>query len=317
MRDVLLSLALWGVSCLVLVVTLGWGKPPAVIGMFVVSGLAVGSLYALGGIGLVVLFRATGVLNLAAGAIGMAGVMVAWQAQAWGLFAPLAWVAGLATAMLLALGYGQGIAPRMAWREPVVKAVASLGFALVLLGVASFLWSDDPRKFELPTDKAAVTLLGLRVTVTRLGVIAFAIVAVVAITLGLNRTRIGLQMRALAANRRLSSLIGVPVRRVEGVAWALSGLLFGFTGLMFGDLVRLDPAVITFLVIPCIAAAIAGRLQSLPDVLIGGLSMGVIESVLTLSDLFKTLRPVAPFAIAVLVLVLMNRGRRLTFAGED
>lgn len=317
MRDVLHSAALWGVTCLLLAVALGWGKPPAVIGMFVVSGLAVGSLYALGGIGLVVLFRATGVLNLAAGAIGMIGVMLAWQVQAWGMVAPVAWLVGLAVPALLALGYGQAIAPRMAWREPVVKAVASLGFALVLLGIAGFLWSDDPRKFELPTDKASVIVLGLRVTVTRLGVIVFAIAAVILISLALNRTRIGLQMRALAANRRLSSLIGVPVRRVEAVAWALSGILFGFTGLMFGDLVRLEPAVITFLVIPCIAAAIAGRLQSLPDVLMGGLAMGVIESLLTLSELFKTIRPVAPFAIAALVLLLMNRGRRLTFAGED
>jgi branched-chain amino acid transport system permease protein len=124
-------------------------------------------------------------------------------------------------------------------------------------------------------------------------------------------------MRALANNRRLSSLIGIPITRVETLAWAISGLLFGFTGLMFGDLVRLEPAVITFLVIPCVAAAIAGRLQSLPDVLMGGLAMGVIESLLTLSDTFKTIRPIAPFAIAALVLLLMNKGRQLTFAGED
>jgi branched-chain amino acid transport system permease protein len=317
MRAVLQSLALWGAASLVLGLWLGHGKPAPVVGMFVVSGLAVGSLYALGGIGLVVLYRATGVLNLAAGATGMIGVMLAWELVHIGLPAPLAWVAGLALSAALAFGYGRVIAPPMAWREPVVKAVASLGFALVLLGVASFLWSDDPRKFELPTDKAAVMVLGLRVTVTRLCVVAFAVLSVIGISLSLTRTRTGLQMRALADNRKLSALIGVPVVRVETMAWALSGLLFGFTGLLFGDLVRLEPAVITFMVIPCIAAAIAGRLQSLPDVLIGGLSMGVIESLLTLSEPLKSIRPFAPFAIAILVLTLMNRGRRLTFAGEE
>lgn len=317
MRGFLQSLALWGLICAALVAALGWGKPVAVIGMFVVSGMAVGSLYALGGIGLVVLYRATGVLNLSAGAIGMAGVMVAWQVGQTGVAAPVGWLAGLALSVGLAVGYGRSIAPRMARREPVVKAVASLGFALVLLGLAGFLWSDDPRKFELPTDKMAVVILGLRVTHTRLLVILFAALAVVLISLALRHTRIGLQMRALANDRRTAALIGVPVVRVETLAWGLSGLLFGFTGLMFGDLVRLEPTVITFLVIPCIAAAIAGRLQSLPDVLLGGLAMGVIESVLTLSDPVKTIRPVAPFVIAVVVLVVMNRGRRLTFAGED
>lgn len=79
MRGSLRSLAIWDLACLLLALVLGWGKPAPVVGMFLVSGMAVGSLYALGGIGLVVLYRATGVLNLAAGAIGMAGVLVVWQ----------------------------------------------------------------------------------------------------------------------------------------------------------------------------------------------------------------------------------------------
>jgi branched-chain amino acid transport system permease protein len=315
MSHILKSLLLWAILLAALV--LGHGKPPNVLGLFVVSGLAVGSLYALGGIGLVVLYRATGVLNLAAGAIGAASVMVAWQLVQWDVYAPLAWLLGLGLGPVLATGYGRLIAPQMAWREPVVKAVASLGFAFVLLGLVSFFWSDDPRKFELPTDKVAVVILGLRVTVTRLVVVAATIVLVIGISAALDRTRVGLQMRALANNRRLSSLIGIPITRVETLAWALSGLIFGFTGLMFGDLVRLEPTVITFLVIPCVAAAIAGRLQSLPDVLMGGLAMGVIESLLTLSDTFKDVRPIAPYVIAALVLLAMNRGRRLTFSGED
>lgn len=286
-------------------------------GMFIVSGLAVGSLYALGGIGLVVLYRATGVLNLSAGAIGMASVMVAWQLVQWGLFGPVAWIGGLLLGMVLALFYGRIIAPRMAWREPVVKAVASLGYAIAILGVISFLFPDEPRKFSLPTDKSAVMILGLRVTVTRLIVVLAAVLLVIGITISLNTTRVGLQMRALSNNRALSSLIGIPILRVETMAWGLSGLLFGFTGLMFGDLVRLEPSVITFMVIPCIAAAICGRLQSLPDVLMGGLTIGVIESLLTFSDTFKQVRPIAPFVVAALVLLAMNRGRRLTFAGDD
>ena len=125
MRAVLISIGIWGALCLVLALLVGWGKPAPVIGMFVVSGMAVGSLYALGGIGLVVLYRATGVLNLASGAIGTASAMVAWQLVQWGIFAPVAWILGLALGVLLAVAYGRVITPYMAWREPVVKAVAS------------------------------------------------------------------------------------------------------------------------------------------------------------------------------------------------
>ncbi|NGO55828.1 branched-chain amino acid ABC transporter permease [Mesorhizobium camelthorni] len=291
--------------------------PAKIVGLFVVSGLAVGSLYALGGIGLVVLYRATGVLNLGAGAIGAFSVMLAWQLDVRGWPAPLTWLAAIGVATGLSLIYGRLIAPRLAWRDPVVKAVATLGLALIVLGVTAFLWEDDVRKFSLPTDEVGVTILGLRVTVTRLIVACAAVAIVVGISLFLAWTRVGLQMRSLANDRDLSALLGVPILRVETQAWGIAGAIAGFTGLMFGDLVRLEPTIITFLVIPCIAAAICGRLHSLGLVLVGGLSIGVIESLMTLSPTFKSVRSMAPFVIAALVLMWMQRGRRPLFAGDQ
>lgn len=296
---------------------LGWGKPTKVLGLFFVSGLAVGSLYALGGIGLVVLYRATGVLNLANGAAGAAGAMTAWQLAQWNVWAPLTWLACILVALAICLFYGRLIAPRLAWREPVVKAVATMGFALIILGLVSFIWIDDPRNLSLPTDKIGVRILGLRVTVTRLIVVATSVALVIGIYLFLKFTAVGLQMRSLANDRDLSALIGVPVVRVETIAWGISGVIAGFTGLMFGDLIRLEPTVITFMVIPSIAAAICGRLEYLSVVLIGGLSMGVIENLLTLSPTLKGVRPIAPFVIAAVVLLWYQRGTQLTFGGKD
>lgn len=296
---------------------LTWGRPPKIIGLFVVSGLAVGSLYALGGIGIVVLYRATGVLNFANGAIGAFGVMLAWQFGQWSWPGPITWGIGIFATMGLSLGYGRFIAPALAWRDTVVKAVATLGFALIVLGVTAFVWGDDIRKFILPTDNQALVIFGLRVTVTRLIVMLAAFGIVVGIWFYLGWTRTGLQMRALANDRDLSALIGVRILRVETIAWGISGLIAGFTGLMFGDLIRLEPFVITFLVIPSIAAAICGRLDNLGLVLVGGLSIGVIESLLTLSPALKSFRPVAPFLIAIFVLIWMQRGRRLIFARDE
>ena len=303
-------------TCLV-VLLLGWGKPTKILGLFFVSGLAVGSLYALGGIGLVVLYRATGVLNLSNGAVGAAGAMTAWQLAQWGVWAPLTWAACVLVALAISLFYGRLIAPRLAWRDSVVKAVATLGFALIILGLVSFLWVDDPRSLTLPTDKIGVRILGLRVTVTRLIVVGASLFLVFGIYLFLKFTPIGLHMRALANDRDLSALIGVPILRVETIAWGLSGVIAGFTGLMFGDLIRLEPTVITFMVIPSIAAAICGRLEYLSLVLVGGLSMGVIESLLTLSPTFKGVRPIAPFVIAALVLLWYQRGAKLTFGDRN
>lgn len=314
-RDKLTNLAIYLVVMGIILGLLAWGKPTSVLGLFFVSGLAVGSLYALGGIGLVVLYRATGVLNMANGAAGAAGVMFAWQLGQWSIWPPLTWLACIVVATVISLFYGRLIAPRLAWREPVVKAVATLGFALIILGLVSFAWNDDPRSISLPTDKAAVRILGLRVTITRLIVIGASVGLVVGIWALLRFSSIGLHMRALANDRDLSALIGIPILRVETVAWGLSGVIAGFTGLMFGNLIRLEPTVITFMVIPSIAAAICGRLEHLSLVLIGGLSIGVIESMLTLSPIFKSVRPIAPFVIAGLVLLWYQRGQRLTFGG--
>jgi len=295
---------------------LAWGKPANVVGMFIVSGMAVGSLYALGGIGLVVLYRATGVLNLSNGAIGAFGVMLAWQLQQWAIPQVITWVAGMAAATGLALIYGRLIAPGLAWRDPVVKAVATLGYALIVLGITAFAWDDDVRKFSLPSDAVGYTLLGMRVTLTRLIVIAGAIGIVILIWFYLGRTRTGLNMRALADNRDISALIGIPIIRTETIAWGISGLIAGFTGLMFGDLVRLEPFVVTFMVIPSIAAAICGQLNNLGIVLFAGICIGVIESLLTLNPVLKSVRPMAPFVLAILVMVWVQRGRLNYFAGN-
>ena len=287
-----------------------------VYGLFLVSGLAVGSLYALGGIGLVILRNSTGVLNFAYGAIAAASAMVAWQVAAWGLPGLLSWVSAVLMGIGLSVAYGRLIAPSLAWREPAVKAIATLGYMLILLGLIGLIWEDALRKIELPSDKIAVTLLGVRVTLTRIIAFTVSIVAVIGMVQYLRRSNTGLNMRALADNRDHAALLGIPIVRTETLAWGISGALAGFTGLIFGSLVRLEPTVITFMVIPATAAAICGRLTSLPLTLAGGLFIGVAESMLTLYKPAAPLRTMAPFLIAALVILWMQRGQKLTFAKE-
>ncbi|MDC0739567.1 branched-chain amino acid ABC transporter permease [Cognatishimia sp. SS12] len=288
-----------------------------VYGLFLVSGLAVGSLYALAGIGLVILRRSTGFLNFAYGAMAAAAAMVAWQVAEWGAWQPVSWLAALLTGIALSVLYGRLLAPALAWREPAVKAVATLGYMLILLGLMGLLWDDSLRKLSLPTDKIAVTLLGVRVTVTRIIALAVAMAAVVIMILYLDRSRMGLNMRSLADNRDHAALIGIPIVKVETLAWGISGALAGGTGLLFGSLVRLEPTVITFMVIPATAAAIVGRLTSLPMTLVGGLVIGVVEAMLTLYKPLAPLRAMTPFVIAGLMILWMQRSTTLTFATKE
>ena len=106
-----------------------------------------------------------------------------------------------------------------------VKAVATLGFALILLGMVAFIWPDDPRSLELPTDAVGLSLLGLRVTGTRVLAFVASVLICVGIYVFLGRTEVGLQMRAVANDRDLSALLGIPILRVETIAWGIAGLL--------------------------------------------------------------------------------------------
>ncbi len=288
-----------------------------VYGLFLVSGLAVGSLYALGGIGLVILRRSTGFLNFAYGAIAAFSAMMAWQIGNWGAPAPLAWIGAVLTGFVLSLSFGYALAPRLSHREPAIKAVATLGYLLILLGLMSVLWDHSLRRLELPTDRMAVIVLGVRVTGTRLILLGLAIAAVIAMIIYLDRTRTGLNMRALADNRAHSALLGIPILKVETIAWGISGALAGVTGIFFGSLVRLEPSVITFMVIPAMAAAICGRLTSLPATMAGGLFIGVVESMLALIPALSAYRTMAPYIIAGLIILWMQRGTKLTFATGD
>lgn len=287
------------------------------MGIFFVSGLAVGSIYALSGVGLVLLYRATGVLNLAYGAIGAAGAMVAWQLVEWEYPAPLAWCAAILLAIVISFCQGRFVAPYLDFREPVIKAVATLGVMLIVLGIVNWIWVENPRRFDLPTDTIGTRLLGVRVTVTRGLVLVLALVSTAGIALYLNKTRMGLLMRSLANNRNIASMIGVPVLKVELVAWIFSGFLSGLTGLMFADLVSMNPNVLAFLVIPAIAAAIVGRLESLWLTLIGGMGIGIIEAMTTLIKPVAPFRTAVPFVVAAIVILWLQRKQRLTFADDD
>jgi len=271
---------------------------------FVISGLGVGAVYALSGVGLVVLYRSSGVLNFAFGALGAVAAYVAWSAldHDWPL--ALAALAAVATSVAISLAYGRLLAPRLAEREPTVRSIGTLGLALVVLGFTEWFWGEQPRRLVLPTDAGAIEFADVRLTYTRVLGLAAAVSMMTAVGLLLARTRIGLAMRALADQRALSAILGIRVLQVDTAAWVISGAFAGVCGLLLGNIVRLQATVLTFLVIPAFAAAIIGRLSSLPVTVAAGLAIGMLEAVAVLVPGFSPFRTATPFLIALLAIVL-------------
>src|ERR1700722_1960887 len=277
------------------------------LGPFAIAGLSTGAVYVLAGVGLVVLYRASGVLNLAQGALGALSALLAWQIADSGGPKWAGWVTAGGVSTALVLFYGRLIAPRLAHSDPIVRAVATLGFALIILGFCEFIWGEWPRSLRLPSDMVSFELIGVRVTATRAIAFALGLAVTIGMILFLNRSRLGLSMRALANDREISALGGVPVLRVDAWAWVISGVLSGVSGIFLGNMVRLQVIPLTYMVIPAVAAALLGRLTSLTAVVIGGLVIGVLEAVASPFPEISAYRSATPFVVAGLALLWYQR----------
>jgi len=277
---------------------------------FVASGIGLGAVYALSSVGLVILYRASGTLNFAFGAFGGVGAFFAWQLEHEGVPEPIGWIVGIAISTLIAYAYGRIVAPRMAHRDRVVRAVATLGLALFLLGGMAWYWGVGiARRLPLPTDFNFVLLFGVRLTMTRLIALGIALAMVGGIGLLLNQTRIGLAMRALASDRAISAAIGVRVTQTDSIAWLINGAFAGIAGILLANINRLDPGLLTFLVVPAIASAILARLSSLPGAFIGGMACGMIEAVSTGFPVIANMRSAGPYIVALVFMMIVGAGQ--------
>jgi branched-chain amino acid transport system permease protein len=286
---------------------------------FIVVGLAFGGVYALSGVGLVVLYRATGVLNLAFGAIGAAGALIAyWIVTHTGWPHWLAYTICVAFGGVVNLAYGMVFGPAFARRDPLVKMMGTLGLALILLGIMSWrapIGGAFARFLPLPSSSHIYTIWGTAVNLTQIIALGLAFAFTAVITIFLRVTKLGTAMRALANDREITATLGVPARRVEAAAWFGSGIVCGAAGLILPDLLTsLDYSALTFLVISSLAAALIGRLRSLWVTLFGGLAVGLVQAVLAPYSSVTQYRSAAPFVLAIAALLVLSRRRVVTLS---
>lgn len=243
------------------------------------AGLAVGAAAALTGIGVVVTYRATGVLNLAHGAVAMFTAYVMRQlAVGWNW--PL-WAAAAVSLLVVAPGIGL-LTGRFVFRPLSVlrsggagaggaqALVASLGVFVLLMGAAGLLWGTGARTDApelLPSDPWV-----------QLGTAVALAAAVAAVT---RWTRFGRELRAVVDNRRLAALSGIDADRVADAGWAFGTFTAGVTGVLLAPEYRLDPYGLPLLVLAVIGVAVAAGLRSLPAVVAVALAVGVAQAQLT------------------------------------
>jgi branched-chain amino acid transport system permease protein len=288
---------------------------------FIVSGLALGGVYALSGVGLVVLYRATGVLYLAFGAVGGMGAFLAWQVQQDGWPGWASWIVCILFGGVVTLGYGLVFGPALAGRGPLVQAVSTLGLALVLFGVMDLVWSSSggqSRSISFPTDNGGFMVGQVQVDWTSVIALAAGVVITAGTGAFLRFSKLGTAMRAMANDREITATLGVPVRRVEASAWLGCGLLAGVAGILLADLAALDDTTLTFtVVISSLAAALIAQLRSITVTFIAAIVIGLVHDLITPITQLTNYQDMTPFVLAAIALLVMSRGQVMSRSREE
>jgi branched-chain amino acid transport system permease protein len=288
---------------------------------YIVTGLALGGLYALSGVGLVVLYRATGVLNLAFGAVGAMGAFIAYSMIQAGDSGWLAWITCIVFGGVVTLGYGMVFGPALAGRGPLVQSISTLGLALVIFGVIDLAWpttGGQSPSISFPTDSGGFSVGQLQVDWTQVIALALGVVIAVGTGVFLRFSKLGTAMRAMANDREITATLGVPIRRVEAAAWLGCGLLAGIAGIMLADLSALDDTTLTFtVVISSLAAALIGQLRSISVTFAAAIVIGLVHDLITPITQISNYQDMTPFVLAAIALLVMSRGQVMTRSREE
>ncbi|WP_330293351.1 branched-chain amino acid ABC transporter permease/ATP-binding protein [Streptomyces sp. NBC_00576] len=282
---------------------------------FALLGLGLGALYTLTAHGIVLVYRGSGVLNFAHGAIGMAGAYVQWElAVQHGVpYWPAVACGVLASALLGVLTHLLVLRP-LRRASSLARLVATLAVFIVLTAIAVKRYGDSLQLVpgKLPT--RLLTIAGATVTEDRVWLLAIAVVVTAALHLLYKHTLFGLGTTAVAENEGAAASLGWSPDLIATGNWALGSALAGLTGILIVPVIGLSVTGLTTLLLSALAAALVGRFSSFPVTLAGGLVIGGVQSELTRFGSDVTgLASSVPFLFIALVLVA--RGKALPLRG--
>jgi branched-chain amino acid transport system permease protein len=258
----------------------------------------------------VLIYNAMGLVNFAQGEMAMFATFVAFtlidRGMSYWIALPLTLVIAFAGGVLI-----QRAVIRPVERAPVLTLViVTLGLATLINGLAGFLFGYVPRSFPSPFSVHTVSVLGALVSYRDLGVIAVSAIVLVLIYLLLQRTTLGLTMRAAAHNPDASRLLGVRVSWMLALGWGLASAVGALSGIMVAPILLLEPNMMQTVIIYAFAAAVLGGIESPLGAVVGGVIVGVTVNLAGayVPGVGGDLQLAVAFAIIVAVLVMKPNG---------
>jgi branched-chain amino acid transport system permease protein len=277
----------------------------------VINGLALGGMYTVLVLGFSIIWGVLGVINFAHGEFVMAGAYLAWLANEWLNIDPFL-AAPAVFAIMTVVGFilQKVLVNRVIDRPHLVSLLVMFAVSIIMANGMKLIFSADFRRNDTALDGSWQLLDGVTIPVTKFFVLICALVILVGLTLFLQRTRLGKSIRAAAQNREAAQIVGIDVRWVYAITFAICIGLTGLAGALISPVLSVQPFQGPPLTVKAFAITAMSGLGSIKGALGGAMILGLIEAGLALyvSGIGTNLAVIASFVILVVALVVRPQG---------
>jgi branched-chain amino acid transport system permease protein len=275
----------------------------------VASGIAVGSLYALAALGFVLIYKATDILNFAHGEAMLIGALVCYTLIVLGV--PFLWAVILTGGLAFLFGM---LTERLVLRPLVGEGqfstvMITIGLSIFLRSLAGIIFGHDNKVFPSPFSKAPIKFDGIVLSETHLWAIGISALMVILFFLFFRYSRLGLSMRGVANDLDTAMLMGISVKRVFAMTWGLSFVIAALAGIFLANVMVLNIGL-ALVAIKAFPAVILGGMESIPGAIIGGIVIGILETLVGgyLDQTFPGARDLTAFVVLFIVLMVRPYG---------
>jgi branched-chain amino acid transport system permease protein len=273
----------------------------------VTSGLASGAIYASLALALVLIYRATDVVNFAQGEMATFTTYIAWTLMDHGLSYWLAFALTLLIAFAGGVGIERVIIRPVENRPEIAIVIVTIGMLIAINGLTGWIWGADVKAFDTPFPNETIEVSGVVISEQDIGTFCVCLATVLLLWLFFRFTTLGLAMRASAVNPGASRLLGVRVGWMLALGWGLAAVLGAVAGMMAAPTSFLDPNMMLVILIYAFAAAVLGGIDNPVGAVVGGLTLGVLVNLLGRYVDFVGEELRLPTALAILLAVLVVR----------